>query len=257
MKIRGKSKLLYPIITAIAVIVAVLSFLWGQGILNRPKISVSCGAIDYKIPVQYEMELFTLRMLLSADELQKQIPDKISASLREYGFPEDRIKLLLTQIGKKENQALPSKIDWKPYEQNIIKVALSKLTSELFPTLLQKYMKIPEGALFFEIDNGGRGSANNTHIVIRLDGTAYQKPLIESDDKLLNSVTEGSELSFDYGRIAPKSKIRGIIWYSHIKDIKAADAVRENEISVSFDQGTVRKKFKENEFFISGSKDNK
>ena len=246
-----KSNLFY---TIIGVVIGAVVLLVGQGILIRPKISVSCGAIDYKIPVQYQMEIFSWKILMSPNELQKEITDKISASLREYGFPEDRIKLFLTQIEKKENQAPSSKPDWKQYEQNIIKAALSKVTAELLPATLQKYMELPDGALFFEIDNEGWVSANNPHIVIRLAGTVYKKPLIDSDNKLINSVTEGSELFFDYDRIAPKSKTRGIIWYSHIKTV---ETLKENEISVSFDRGTVRKKFKEDNFLISGSKDNK
>ena len=113
-------------------------------------------------------------------------------------------------------------------------------------------MELPDRALFFEIDNEGWGSANKPHIVIRLAGTAYKSPLIESDNKLMSSATEGSELSFDYDRIAPRSKTRGIIWYSHVKPVETLD---ENEISISFDQGTVRKKFTENNFFISGNRE--
>lgn len=248
------------IITIITTVIAVISLLFGPGILTRPKILLSCGAIDYKIPVQYELELLTFRMLLSPDWLQKEIRDKLSASLREFGLPEDRIKLFLELLEKEKGRTPLPKTDWKPYELNILKAVMSKLSSDLLPAFLQKYMKLPDGALFFEIDNEGWGSAKNVHVVIRLAGTAYEKPLIDSDNKLLNSVIEGSELSFDYEHIAPKSKTRGIIWYSHMKDIKDINAInilQENEISVSFDRGTVRKKFMENDFFICGRKDDK
>lgn len=245
-----KSKLLY---TILGVVIATVVSLWGQGILIRPKISVSCGAIDYKIPVQYRMEVLSWKMMMSPNGLAKQFRDKISASLREYGFPEDRIKLFLTTLETKTDQAPSPKPVWKPYEQNIIKAAIAKLTAELLPAVLQKYMELPDGALFFQIDNDGWASANNPHIVIRLAGTTYKSPLIESDNKLISSATEGSELSFDYDRIAPRSKTKGIIWYSHVKP--PVETLDENEISISFDRGTVRKKFSENKFFISGSKE--
>ena len=257
MKIQNilRSNLFY---TIIGVVIGAVILLVGQGILIRPKISVSGGAIDYKIPVEYHIELFMFRMLMSPEELVKQIIDKISASLRQYGIPEDRIKLFLTTLEKKPNQAPSSKPDWKPYEQNIIKAAMAKVMAEVFPPVVQKYMEIPDGALFFEIDNEGCVSANKPHIVIRLAGTAYRSPLIESDNKLISSVTEGSELSFDYDRIAPRSKTRGIIWYSHVKPVETpAETLDENEISISFDQGTIRKRFAENKSLFQATERNK
>lgn len=48
-----KSKAFYP---ALGLIIAAVGVPWGQGILLRPKISISCGAINYNIPAQYIME---------------------------------------------------------------------------------------------------------------------------------------------------------------------------------------------------------
>jgi hypothetical protein len=244
-----KSKAFYP---ALGLIIAAVGVLWGQGILLKPKISISCGAINYNIPAQYTMEVFSWKMMMSPEELQKEIATKILVSLREHGFSEDRIKLFLSTTDKSKKQVSPSKADWKPYEQNIIKAAISKVQSELLPTVLQKYMELPDGALFFEIANTGWVSANNPHVIIRLAGSSYKKPLIESDNRLSRSVTDGSELSFDFDRIAPGSKTKGIIWYSHVKQV---ETLSSNEISVSFDQGTVRKQFTENNFMISNSRE--
>jgi hypothetical protein len=191
------------------------------------------------------MEILAWKMMQSPEELLKQIVEKISVLLRERGFSEDKIKLLLSTIQKGNKQASSSKADWKPYEQNIIKSVISKVNAELTPVFLQKFMELPDGALFFEIYNTGWVSANNPHIVIRLAGSVYRKPLVKSDNKLSSSVTEGSELSFDFDRIAPGSKTTGIIWYSNIKPVESLKDNEINEISVSFDRGTVRKEFKE------------
>jgi hypothetical protein len=252
----AKSKFFYP---TVGLIIAAIGLLWGQGSLLRPKISISCGAINYDIPLQYRMEIMTWKMMQSPEELWKKFLEKISVLLREHGFSEDKIKLLVSMIEKGNKQASSSKADWKPYEQNIIKYVISRVNAELTPAFLQKFMELPDGALFFEIYNTGWVSANNPHIVIRLAGSVYKKPLVESENKLSSSVTEGSELSFDFDRIAPGSKTKGIIWYSNMKPVeslKDREINREiNEISVSFDRGTVRKQFQENSILMSSSKE--
>lgn len=238
--------------TIIGVIVALGIFIFGEGIILRPRISISSGAIDYKIPMQYQMEIMQWKMLMSAEEIQKQLTNEITTSLRKHGFAEDRITLLLTALGKKP---VP-KVDWKPNEQYIIRVVIAEVTARFLPAWMQKAFDIPSGALFFEIENRGWASAKDPHIVIRLGGSsAYGKPHIESDNKILNLVVEGAGLSFDCDRIAPGSKTKGIIWYSHAPSDEALSnetLSNENEISMSYDQGTVHKKFPENEFFISG-----
>ncbi|OPY79672.1 MAG: hypothetical protein A4E64_00316 [Syntrophorhabdus sp. PtaU1.Bin058] len=244
-----KSKVVYP---TIGLLIAIVGLLWGQGFLLRPKVSISCGAIDYNIPAQYQIEILSWKMMMSPEELQKEIVEKLSSALRERGLSEGRIKLAISTLQKKDKKEGSSKVEWKPYEQNIIKAAVSKMNAEFMPTVLQKYMELPDGALFFEIDNDGCISAGNPHIVIRLAGTVYKKPLVDSDNKITGSVTEGSVLSFDLDRIAPGSKTRGIIWYSHIN---MSETLRSNEISISFDRGTVRKQFSENKFFMSSRKE--
>ena len=248
----AKSKFFYP---TLGLIIAAIGLLGGQGLLLRPQISISCGAINYDIPFQYRMEILAWKMMQSPEELLKQIVEKISVLLRERGFSEDKIKLLLSTIQKGNKQASSSKADWKPYEQNIIKSVISKVNAELTPVFLQKFMELPDGALFFEIYNTGWVSANNPHIVIRLAGSVYRKPLVKSDNKLSSSVTEGSELSFDFDRIAPGSKTKGIIWYSNMKPVESLKDREINEISVSFDRGTVRKQFQENSILMSSSKE--
>src|SRR4030042_5401016 len=180
MRTVTKSKIFYP---TLGLIIAIVGLLWGQGLLIKPKVSISCGAINYNIPAQYQMEIFSWKMMMSPEELQKEIVEKLSASLREHGFSEERIKLFLSTIEKKNKQEASSKVDWKPYEQNIIKAAVSKMNAELLPVVMQKYMELPDGALFFEIDNNGWVSANNPHVVIRLAGAAFKKHVVCREQK--------------------------------------------------------------------------
>ncbi len=240
-----KSKLFYSVL---GLIILIAGFLWGHGILIKPNILISCGAIDYKIPAEYQMQVFTWKMMMSPEEIAKKALENITTSLREYGFSEDKIKLVLSTLETKKDQSQDVKVKWKPYEQKIIIAAIAKANAKLLPEMVKKYLDIPDAALFFEVNNDGWASANNAHITIRLDGSVYGKPSVESDNKLIHSVEQGSELSYDYERIARHSKTRGIIWYSHVKPV---DTLSNNEIIISFDGDTVRKKVVENDFFVS------
>lgn len=233
-----ESKSFYAVV---AVVLTSLAFLFGQGILMKPKVSISCGAIDYKIPAKYQMELFTWKMMMLSEDLAKQIPAKIASLLREYGFPEEKIKLVIENLQKKGGK--PIDLHLKLNEENIIKAVVAKLNAELLPETMMKSLQLPDAALFFEIKNSGLAPARNAHIVIRLNGTAYNVEK-DSENKLKDSVEKGSELTFDYEQIAPDSKIKGIVWYSHVKTV---DTLESNNISVSFDSGTVKKTFKEND----------
>ena len=239
-----KSKLFYVVI---GLVIAAAGLLWGQGILIKPKVVISCGAIDYKIPAEYQMEVFSWKIMMSPEEVAKQLEENVKTSLKEYGFADDKIKSVMSILVKKDK--LPNtKVEWRPYEQNQIKAALAKAQAKLLPDIMKKYLDIPDAALFFEIDNNGLASATNAHVIVRLNGSVYGKPSVESDNKLIHSVQEGSELSFDYDRLAPHSKTRGIIWYSHIT---SGDTLSKNGITVSFDQDTVHKDFAEDSFFMS------
>lgn len=231
----------------LGVIITALVFLFGQGIIMKPRILVSYGAIDYKIPVKYQMELLQWRMMLVAEDLAKETMNKMKALLREYGFSEDKIELIITALTKKEGKSTDIKLDLKLNEQNIIKKILAKINSELLTEAMMKSFELPNGALFFEINNNGFASARNAHIKIILSGKAYNV-LIDSENKLKDSVETGSELSFDYEQIAPNSKIKGIVWFS---PGKIDETLEENVISVSFDGGTIRTKFSVDKFYLS------
>lgn len=185
---------------------------------------------------------------MSPEDLEKEIKNKMTTYLREYGFPEDKIKLIVEKMAsKKKDESLDSKMQWKPYEENIIKAVIAKINAEVNTNTTMKSLQLPDAAVFFEINNTGFASAHNAHIVIRLRGSAYNV-LINSENKLTDSVEKGPELSFDYEHIAPNSKIKCIVWYSHVYTI---ETLEDNVISVSFDGGTVKQKFSEDDFYIS------
>lgn len=94
-----KSKFIY---TILGTIITTIALVFGQGIIMKPKISISSGAIDYKIPAKYQMELFMWKMMMKAEDFRKEMSIKMTTLLREYGFPEDKIKLITAKLEKKK-----------------------------------------------------------------------------------------------------------------------------------------------------------
>lgn len=232
-------------------ILALIVFLFGSGFLMKPKLSISCGAIDYKIPYQYQMELMTWKMMMIAPDLEKELINKINSLLKEYGLTADKVKIIMERLTKKDktSEANLKSLKLTPSEQNIVKSVVAKASAEVLPETMMKSLELPDAALMFEINNTGFTSARNAHIVVNLDGTAYSVTK-NDENKLKESVEKGSVLSFDYDQIAPKSKVKVVVTYSHVAmpDSKFDKSL----ITVTCENaGTVRQKYSEDDFYIS------
>lgn len=231
-------------------VLAAIVFLFGQGFLIKPKLSISCGAINYKIPFQYQMELFTWKMMMIAPEVERNIMDKMPILFKEYGLTDDKIKIIMDGMAKKDktSEAALKSLNLKPNEQNIVKSVFAKLSAQVLPETMMKGLQLPDAALMFEINNTGLASARNAHIVVNLNGTAYSVTK-NDENKLKESVEKGSVLSFDYDQIAPKSKVKVVVTYSHV--IISDDTFDKNLISVTYDGGKESQKYSEDDFYIS------
>jgi hypothetical protein len=233
------------IATWIIAVMAVVVFFVEPGFLTKPKVSISCGAIDIKIPAKLQMELGMMKMMTLSEELQKTIFKEFKSILEEQGLSNPKIDLIVKSMNNKTGKDIKEDITLLPHEENIIKMALAKSVSHISSNLT-KSLNMPDAVLFFEITNTGWTGAKNVHIIIKVDGVPYNV-IVDSDNKLIEKNIESSPLSLDYVTLAPNSKTKGIIWFNFIDSKRT---IVGNEIVVSFDQGTVRQEFSVDEFYL-------
>jgi len=224
------------------VLVAVLGLCYGTGWFNKPKIGVSCGAIDLGVPAKQMIEITMIRFSLSTEDAQKKWRADLPKCLRDYGMSEDKIALILKDVEKGEAK---STLKLTPTEEKIVRAAFGKASVHLMESMGKEFV-IPNAVLFFEIDNTGRAAASKPHIVIRVNGSIYNHT-VDSDNKILDKEQTGNELTFDLQSIAPGSKTKGIVWLC-ASDEKGSP--QKNEVTVSHDSGTVRQDFHVDDFYL-------
>lgn len=243
--IKKINKKIWIFLSIFSIIISILTFLFGPGILNKPKIVLVCGSSKYEIPLGFKMQNFILKLMMAPEELETKMFNELESTLKKYGFDEKKAKLVI-DIMKKKDMEEGKKLNFKKHEINIIQLALSEISAEFIPKIFNERFDVPEGVLFFEIINNGKKAAHKVHISVKLKGSIYGQPSIESDAKLVNSFSEKSEISYECEILPPKSKIRGIIWYSPIVSINNRET---HEIIVSFEEGSISQKIKENDIF--------
>lgn len=241
--IKKNDKIIYIFFS---IIFPILTFLFGPGILNRPKIVLVCGSLNYETPFGFKMQNFILKFMMTSEELETKMFKELESTLKKYGFDEKKAKSVIDVMKKKDIEE-GKKLNFKKHEINIIQLALSEISGEFIPKIFNEIFDIPEGVLFFEIINNGKKAAHKVHISVKLNGSIYGHPSIESDTKLVNSFSEKSEIVYECEILPPKSKIRGIIWYSPIVSIN--NNRETHEIVVSFEEGSISQKIKENDIF--------
>lgn len=221
---------------------AIIVLLFGSGLFNAPKIRISCGAIDLGLPAKQLMEIASIRFFLSTDKLKIQLNNELQHTLREYGLKEDRIASIIKDNNNGKGQ---SELRLTPREETIMRAVLGKLMVSMTDHM-QKDFTIPGVALFFQIENSGRVCAKNPHIIIHVKGCIYNYS-IESDNKVLNTKQEDDTLSIDLSGITPGSKTRGIVWL--VSD-KTDVTPEQNQVTVCYDNATVRQSFQVDEFYL-------
>src|SRR6266699_447432 len=93
----------------VGLLVGTTAFLFGPGILIKPKISISCGAVDSRIPSKFKMELMSTKIGLLAPEMAVAVTNSMTAHLREYGFSDSRIQYALSDNNMKSQSDLTSR----------------------------------------------------------------------------------------------------------------------------------------------------
>lgn len=239
-----KSWLRNPAVWSVFVcaLLGIVVFLYGNGIFNKPKIEVACGAIDLGVPAKQMMDIMMIRFSLSTEETQKKLMVDLPKYLRDFGMPEEKITAILKEI---KSDAEKSTLELTSAEEKILRAAYTKATGNLMRSLGKEYT-IPDAVLFFEIDNTGRAQASNPHVVVRVDGDIYNHTL-DSDNKVLHKVETVGELSIDLQSLSPGSKTKGIVWLCVSGNNRVS---RRNEVTVSHDSGTVRQEFSIDDFYL-------
>jgi len=243
----------------VPIILAIIVLFFGNAILLKPRIKVQCGAISLRTPAKYIMELAMIRLMLVTEDIGNKYIKDFVKELKNLGFPEEKIDYVVQKLktrNKKNEMEInkkTSEIDLEPHEEMMIKIALAKAASNVGIQGILKAYDIPTGVLFFDITNSGLADAKNTHIVVRLKGSYYNM-IIDTDNQLINKKIMGNRIEIDLKALTPKSRTKGIIWYKPSGDLLTTEELKAlsfNEITVTYENGTVRKEFKEEEFFLS------
>lgn len=230
--------------------ILLLSFLFGQGILVKPKISIICGSSSYKVPFKLEMQNFILKLMFTPEDLEAKILKELEKTLKKYGLDEKKVKLIINAT-KEKKEKKRTELKLKPYEENIVMLATSEVSTTFIPSVFNEIFDFPKGVLFFEVSNKGRKSAHKVHLKVRLNGSIYGEPQIEGDPKLISSSIEKNEISYDYENLPPRSRIKGVIWYSPpiFSPDKIPQKREEHQIIVTFEEGSISKKVVERDIW--------
>jgi hypothetical protein len=223
------------VFAAASLVVAIMALLWGSGVLSKPKLLLSSGAIYLRIPAKITLELSAVRLMTQAPTMEEEFSTVFTETLKGAGMSEERIA---------EVQEADAVLD--PDEERLVNAAAAKAMAGLQGVIADS-MKIPSSILFFEIRNEGAVSAKDVHVVIKLKGRPLDLRL-ETDNKLLSQESRGSEYYLDFAAVAPRSLTKGIVWYSGVDP--DGTAARQNAISISYEHDTIRQNVPEDTFFV-------
>ncbi len=230
-----------------SIIIAVAALLFGQGILLRPHISILCGAIDLRIPPNIMMQNLTMQLLMYSKDMKNTMAEKLAKNLQEYGMDSDKIDMIVSAWQKEGEEKISlSDLPLESHEKSILWSAFMDAQRGTVDSFGTK-MRMPDAVLFFEITNSGRTSAKNAHIVIRLAGTPYESK-VDSDNKVVSTDVSTGQFLCDLESIAPGSSTKGIVWFN--KSGRQV-SLEQNQIVVTYDQGTARRQFAVDKFYLS------
>lgn len=245
-----------PFLTLIFLLMGIL---YGYGVLNKPKLSVSCGAINLRTPPTLVIDMMLLKSLFISKDKFSKFLDDIAVQLKKMNFPKEKLDKVIKNIEtmKKQNEPIHTeKLNLEPYEENILKYAAVVASRGFMGDIMEEY-KIPKGVLFFEIQNNGRADAKNARVNVKLNGVGYDVN-IDTENKLLNKKMEYNNIILEFAGISPKSRTKLIVWYTedttslHDKPAISTRSLDEDEIAVTYEGGdTIRKHFAEDAFFLS------
>lgn len=235
------------IVVITTAIIAIAVFLFGQGILLRPHISISCGAIDLRIPPSLMMQNLTMQLLMYSKDMKETMAEKLAKNLQEYGMASDKIDMIVSAWKKEGDEQISlTDLPLESHEKSILWSAFMDAQRGTVDSFGPK-MRMPDAVLFFDIENSGRTSANNAHIVVRLAGAPYDSKL-DSDNKVISTDVSTGQFLCDLESIAPGSSTKGIVWFNKIgKQV----SLEQNQIVVTYDRGTARRHFEVDRFYLS------
>lgn len=231
----------------VSAIIAIAALLFGQGILLRPQIAISCGAIDLRIPPRLMMQNMMMQLFMYSEDAKDTIADNMGKNLREYGMSPDKIDMVLNEWRKEGEGTISfTGLPLESHEKTMLWSAFVEAQQGVAEHFGDK-ARMPDAVLFFEVANSGRTSAKNVHIVVRLAGAPYESKL-DSDNKVVSTDVSTGQFLCDLESISPGSTTRGIVWFN--KSGRQV-SLEQNQIVVTYDQGTARRQFAVDKFYLS------
>lgn len=241
-------KNLSRILSISTILLLLLAFLWGYGVLVRPNIKVAGGSVELKIPEKIQANYFFFRLLFRTMDTVKIMLKNVEGNLRDLGFPEEKLKELAPRIAiAYENterltpitiDSISNELDLEPNEQRMLLGAIFNLQS------LEKSTRegfLPTSAAFFKVVNKGRKDAEKLRVIIEIPGS-YMYSTIECDDIFAEqTIDKGVELTLD--KLSPGGYISGSVWY----DSFGAGTDRKSKIMVIYKNGRKEIEFSEGE----------
>jgi hypothetical protein len=240
-------------LTLFGTVIAILGFLFGSGVYLRPRLTVTCTAVSLGIPPSQKMELMMFRMQMMAPEFQNDIASEMGKGLRSYGMREERIRAIIKDVLATENMSkttTPSqRLATTRAEDLQVQAALSKAMGSLVTTM-GEWFRIPDGVLFFQVRNSGNRSAHNVHVVVRMKTTPYDVR-VDTDNRFTKKIDDTQNVVVDLDAVAPDSTTDGLVYYMSSGSVpKETPLISKDEISVSYEYGTIRKEFSEETFVV-------
>lgn len=239
------------IITIIGVLVIpTLVLLFGQGMLNKPKIIIQSGSVNLKIPEKIQANYFLFKMVFMAQDMVNGIFDNLDKNLRELGFPENKLLLIKQSINanlknkvivapiKVEN--LTKNIDLKPNEERMLLAAIMNMQ-----TMGQAFNQsfLPSRILIFRVTNKGRRDAEDVYIKINMNG-GYIDSEIKSEDNVKSKKSiDNNNYEIILDKLSPAGSVSGYIWY----DASFSNDIDNNKIVVIYKNGKKEVEFGEGE----------
>lgn len=161
---------------------------------------------------------------------------RLMRDLREAGLSQDRIDQI---VGVRTNSP-----ELSAREYGIVANSLGKAVAAFQDEHLKNMFVMPDAAMFFEVRNEGSRAAKNAHLVVRIEGEIYEA-LFDSDNKWASSAGDQGQKIYEIDTLAPKSRTKGIIWYSHVF---SKTPIYTNEVTLTCDSGTTTRAFTEGNF---------
>jgi len=220
--------------------------LWGQGWLLNPKMRIEQAAVELDVPPEYQLELMMLRMLFSEHTINQRMASDLAEDISRLGVPKERaIQITNSMVDKAETgvAGMPD-VHLTDLESRIVQAAASHMMTSGWMKDMWAGLEVPQGVLFFTVENTGHKAASEVLVKVQADGTPLNAR-IDSEATYERS-DDSNMISLRFQRFPPGAKVRGTVWYASAPIVK----YERNVISVAHESGTLRTEVKPKDFLV-------